>query len=44
VEAKQQVGGLIDQIGFCSIDLGSLATGGRPDGGGFAVAYLFDHP
>ena len=28
-EAKQKVGGLIEQIGFCSIDLGSLATGGR---------------
>ena len=28
-EAKQQVCALIDQIGFCSIDLGSLATGGR---------------
>ena len=27
--AKQQVGALIDQIGFCSVDLGSLATGGR---------------
>ena len=28
-EAKQRVGALIDQIGFCTIDLGSLATGGR---------------
>ena len=28
-KAKQRVGALIDQIGFCSIDLGSLAAGGR---------------
>ena len=28
-DAKQQVGAMIDQIGFCSLDLGSLATGGR---------------
>jgi len=28
-EAKQRVGALIDQIGFCTIDLGSLAIGGR---------------
>ena len=28
-DAKQQVGAMIDQIGFCAIDLGSLATGGR---------------
>ena len=28
-DAKQKLGELIDQIGFCAIDLGSLAVGGR---------------
>ena len=28
-DAKRQVGAMIDQIGFCAIDLGSLAIGGR---------------
>jgi 8-hydroxy-5-deazaflavin:NADPH oxidoreductase len=28
-DAKKVVSGLIDEIGFCSLDLGSLADGGR---------------
>ena len=28
-DAKKVVSGLVDEIGFCSLDLGSLAVGGR---------------
>ncbi len=39
-EAKEPINKLIEQVGFCSVDLGSLAIGGRLQQLGGAVAGL----